>query len=130
LFEDKGYFKDQFEEERKLMLNRLRRLGIVERRSVKFEQGAKILQHLHASVSKLTAIEQISNFEFRNMGGSLRQVILTDFVRKEYLVNTQENSIPLRKIGVLPIFEQLRRNNRNNKKIGVLSGTIVIVPRT
>ena len=130
LFEDKGHFKHEFEEERTLMLNRLRRLGIVERRSIKFEQGAKILQHLHASVSKLTAIEQISNFEFGIMGGSLRQVILTDFVRKEYLANTPENTIPLRKIGVLPIFEQLRRNNGNQKKIGVLSGTIVIVPQT
>lgn len=129
LFEEKGYFKDHFDDERKVLLNRLRRLGIIERRSIKFEQGTKILQQLHASVSKLTAIEHISNFEFGIIGRSLRQLILTDFVRKEYLVNSPENSTPLRKIGVLPIFEQLRRNNRNNKKIGVLSGTIVILPQ-
>ncbi len=128
LFDEKGYFKEQFEEERKQLLNTLRRSGVIERRTIKFDQGPKILQRLNSSVSKLGAIEQITNFEYSQLKHSLRQVILTDFVRKEYLLNSSINNVPLQKIGVLPIFEQLRRNNQQNIKLGVLSGTIVIIP--
>ncbi|MGB3182023.1 MAG: hypothetical protein WBB45_11570 [Cyclobacteriaceae bacterium] len=34
----------------------------------------------------------------------------------------------LNKIGVLPIFEQLRRTNDRNIKIGVLTGSLIIIP--
>jgi hypothetical protein len=33
-------------------------------------------------------------------------------------------------MGVIPIFEKLRRENTTNKKIGVLTGSMVIIPKT
>jgi hypothetical protein len=47
-------------------------------------------------------------------------VILSDFIRKEFYINSPENNLELNKIGVIPIFEKLRRENKDNKRIAVL----------
>src|SRR5690606_20774753 len=39
-----------------------------------------------------------------------------------------ENNMPLYKMGVMPIFEKLRRENHDHKKLGVLTGSMVIIP--
>ena len=57
-------------------------------------------------------------------------VILTDFIKKEYLSTENANTFDLDKIGAIPIFEKLRRENSQQKKIGVLTGSIVIIPKT
>lgn len=57
-------------------------------------------------------------------------VILTDFIRKEFFVNNTENNTKLNKIGIIPIFEKLRRQNIDHKKIGVLTGSIIIIPKS
>lgn len=60
----------------------------------------------------------------------MRLVILSDFIRKEFFTHASENNIELNKIGVIPIFEKLRRENTGDKKIGVLTGSMIIIPKT
>jgi hypothetical protein len=55
-------------------------------------------------------------------------VILSDYIRKEFFVNTTENNTELNKIGIIPIFKKLRRQNIELIKIGVLTGSIIIIP--
>ena len=128
LFEEKGYFAANFGEERTALLTKLRRAGIVDRKTIRFDGHQYMAKHLSSSISKLHAIERIVDFEYAQLGQDLRQVILTDYVRKEYLSSTTDNEIPLKRIGVVSIFEQLRRHNRNAKRLGVLTGTLVIIP--
>ena len=128
LFEDKGYFAEHFEEQRAVLLTKLRRVGIVDRRTIRFDGNQRITKQLSSSLSKLYAIKHIVDFEYAQLGSNLRQVILTDYVRKEYLSTTADNDIPLKRIGVVSIFEQLRRHNQDGKKLGVLTGTLVIIP--
>ena len=128
LFDEKGYFAIKYKELQDTWQRKLRRAGILERKRIGFEKQKNILKYLSNSNAKLSSINQIVDFEFQTLGKELRQVILTDYVRKEYLDTITESNVELQKIGVVPIFEQLRRNNDNNKLLGVLTGTLVILP--
>jgi hypothetical protein len=55
-------------------------------------------------------------------------VILTDFIREEFFPKKGESEPPLRRMGVVPIFEKIRREFSGTKKIGILSGSIVVIP--
>lgn len=126
LFREKEYF-NQYEEHRKMLQNKLRRFAAIENKQISFTGNKKITSLLSSSISKLNGIREIVDFEYGQLGNALRLVILTDFIRKEYFISSPENAA-LNKIGVLPIFEKLRRENSNQKKIGVLSGSVVIIP--
>ncbi|MCC5917019.1 MAG: DEAD/DEAH box helicase family protein [Cryomorphaceae bacterium] len=127
LYKEKVYFK-AYDDHREKLLNRLRRYGIIERRQINFSQNKRATGFLTSSISKLTGIRDIVNFEYNKLGKDLRLVILSDFIRKEYFVNSPENKIELNKIGVIPIFEKLRRENEAGKKMAVLTGSMIIIP--
>ncbi|OIQ22574.1 MAG: restriction endonuclease subunit R [Flavobacterium sp. MedPE-SWcel] len=129
LYREKEHFTI-YDEHRLKCLNKLKSYGAMERRKVTFSNNSKVDTKLILSISKLNAIESITNFEHKQLGNNLRMVILTDYIRKEFYVNDTDNNGALNKIGVLPIFEKLRRKNINNKKIGVLSGSFVIIPKS
>ncbi|WP_289663342.1 DEAD/DEAH box helicase family protein [Flavobacterium panacagri] len=127
LYKEDEHFKE-FEEHRKTLENRLRRHGAIERRQIDFLYSKKVTGFLTSSISKLNGIKEIVDFEYKQLGKDLRMVILSDFIRKEYYVNSSENNLELNRLGVIPIFEKLRRENIENKKIGVLTGSMIIIP--
>ncbi len=129
LIKEKVYFKE-FEEHQKLLKNRLRRYGAIERRQISFLNNRRLTYSLISSVSKLNSIKEIVDFEHQQLGSNLRLVILSDFIRKEFFVHSEENNLELNKMGVIPIFEKLRRENTGNKKIGVLTGSMIIIPKS
>lgn len=129
LYKDSENFINYLEHQEKLT-NKLKRNGAMERRSISFMENHKIRQHVTSSLSKLESIKKIVDFEHRVLKEDLRMVILTDFIRKEYLIKQPENNLEITKIGVMPIFEKLRRTNINNLKIGVLTGSLIIIPKT
>lgn len=129
LYKDpEGFSKYTLHQEQ--LINKLKRNGAMERRTVNFRNNRKINSFLSSSISKLNSIDKIVDFEHNVLKENLRMVILTDFIRKEYLIEESENNLQLSKIGVLPIFEKLRRTNDRNMKIGVLTGSIIIIPET
>ena len=127
LYKEKEHFK-AFEEHQKTLENRLRRYGAIERRQINFSHNKRVTGFLTSSISKLNGIKEIVDFEYKQLGKELRLVILSDFIRKEFYINSTENNIEINKIGVIPIFEKLRRGNYNSKKIGVLTGSMIIIP--
>ena len=129
LYGDRQNFK-QFEEHKKYLENKLRRYGAIEKRQISFFQNKRVTSFLTSSINKLNGIKEIVDFEFNQLGKNLRMVILSDFIRKEFYTNSTANTIELNKIGIIPIFEKLRRENSNNKKIGVLTGSIIIIPKS
>ncbi|WP_160139179.1 DEAD/DEAH box helicase [Chryseobacterium sp. c4a] len=124
---DESYFKDN-EGHRTDLGNRLRRLGFLEQKTLCFFNNKNLNQILNSSIGKLQGIKDIADFEFSELKENLRMVILTDFIKKEYLNSGTQNTITLDKIGAVPIFEKLRRENSQHKKIGVLTGGLVIIP--
>ena len=115
--------------------DRLKTLGAIERRKVDLEGAEEIERILRQSLSKLKSIAEIVDLESTHLGNSLRQVILTDYIRKEYLPKTLDEHVVINKIGVIPIFEEVRRyfnsdlKTTNQPKLGVLTGSIIIIPR-
>jgi len=128
LFKDPINFKP-FLEHQKNLEHKLRRKGAIESRQINLTQNKRITSILTSSISKLTAIQQIVNFEHQQLGPKLRLVILSDFIRKEFYINALENNLELNKVGVITIFEKLRRQDKTDIKIGVLTGSIVIIPK-
>lgn len=127
LIVDEVNFKNE-EEHRTALGNRLKRQGFLEKKAISFFNNKNLSQILNSSIGKLQGIKDIVDYEFSILKKDLKMVILTDFIKKEYLSSDTENNIHLDKIGAIPIFEKLRRENFQNKKIGVLTGSIVIIP--
>lgn len=116
-------------DDHKVRLTRLlKRYGTLERRSVNFTANSHTNKYLNASTSKLNGISTLVNFEKEKLQDKLSCVILTDYIRKEYYTQSTSNTLPLTKIGVMSIFELLRREG-TSKKLSVLTGSIVIIPK-
>jgi len=100
-----------------------------------FMQGAqacltgdnKIRKMLASSMGKLTGIDNIARAEHENLGGNLRMLILTDFIKKETLPQVGSDAA-LNVMGTVPIFESVRRAVGDQAKIALLAGTLVLVP--
>jgi superfamily II DNA or RNA helicase len=103
-------------------------LGAIERRRVKLRSPSDHLKLLTTSVTKLRSISEIIKLEAQAQKDSLRAVILTDFIRKSDLPRTAGETAAFEDIGVVPIFETLRSANLPDVRLGVLSGSLVIVP--
>ncbi|MCX2743246.1 DEAD/DEAH box helicase family protein [Mangrovivirga sp. M17] len=129
LFKNRVIFS-RYEENQQSVEKQLRKSGALSHSKVSFSDNDEIKKSLSSSISKLEGIKRIADFEYDNLQGDLRQVILCDYIRKEFLVDSDENAIELNKIGVIPVFETLRRQGDKNKKLGVLTGSLVIIPES
>ncbi len=128
LFDRKDLYLAYFKYHKEEFIKRLKRIGAVEHRSINLIYNRKINQRLTSSISKLESIHQIVTSEYKELGSNLRMVILTDYIRKEYLISQPENTLALDKIGVISIFESLRRSHDRSSKKAVLTGSIIILP--
>ncbi|MCF2137880.1 MAG: DEAD/DEAH box helicase family protein [Candidatus Thorarchaeota archaeon] len=106
----------------------LRKIGAIERRRISLRKNKRIEKLLKQSLSKMVNVVDIVRIEYGSLGNQLRMVILTDYIRKESLPRTSDDETPLNKIGVAPIFEIIRRAKIQGLQLGVLSGSLVIIP--
>lgn len=108
------------------LMSKLKRAGVLNERTVRFFIDHKLTQQVSSSISKLDSVEAIAKLEHSDLGDKLRMVVLTDFIRKEYLSSEQTE---LKKLGAVSVFEKLRRDPLHNASLGVLTGSLVIIPR-
>ena len=108
---------------------RLAETGHIYRKTVRLESTDALNKLLITSKGKLNSIRDIVRAEYKNAGESLRLLILTDYIKKEALSCIGDSNANIQKIGTVPIFEMLRREEMQGLKLGVLSGSVVIVPR-
>jgi superfamily II DNA or RNA helicase len=128
-----AFFEDKVSHSEKVikLMNRLRHYGAIEQGQVQLANSQKQNDLLVSSVNKLDSIYQIVQLEYSMLKKSLRLVVLADYIYKEYYVNTTVNDIPLTKLGVMSIFEYLRRQSISKEiKMGVLSGSLILIPQT
>lgn len=114
----------------KTLRRELLEMGAVEHRRIKLRNPADHMKLLTTSVTKLKSIQDIVALESNAQGNELRCVVLTDFIRKAEMPQNGGESALFDDIGVVPIFETLRRAELANVRLGVLSGSLVIIPRT
>ena len=106
----------------------LKRIGAIERRTVNLRSTTRTARLLTRSVSKLKSIEQIVDLESESLGSDLRMVVLTDFIRRSDFPKDPADLKPIKRLGVVPIFEQIRRREGNDVRLGILTGTLTVVP--
>ncbi len=103
--------------------------GLIEKRKVSLTVSSEVEKLLMNSKGKCKSIREIVKAEAANMKDELRLLILTDYIRKEYEPSIGNPEADVTALGVLPFFEQLRREVSEEKlRLGVLCGTIVIIP--
>jgi hypothetical protein len=83
---------------------------------------------LAGNLGKIDSIVEIARSEADALGDELRMVVLADYVRAADLPKRSDEPFRPMKLGVIPIFEALRRSEIAGVKIGVLTGTLVILP--
>lgn len=114
-------------EYREWLADELKAAGVIEKKKVSFVASESVQKLLTNSKGKCNSIRDIVMSEYQNIGPGLRMLILTDYIRKEYEKSIGLPEAEINALGVLPFFEQLRREG-TIIKLGVLCGTIVIIP--
>ncbi len=107
---------------------RLRRMGALERRKVSLRSTTTIRKRLTRSIGKLESIVEIVRAEGEAMGNGLRMAVLADFIYAGDMPTFIDDLRPLRRIGVVPIFERLRRECLWEIRPGILCGSLVVIP--
>ena len=120
LLEDEVYLKS--------IEKQLRLLNVFDRKKVDFIGEDLIYKSLSNSPRKLKSIVSIITSERDSLEDNLRCVVLTDYIRKEFL--TTKDITDINKIGVISIFQYVRHYCRNKEELAVLSGSIIIVHKT
>lgn len=104
--------------------NSVRKIHAIEEGFVDFVGTKKLYRSLSNSSSKLSSIVTIIENERKSLDKNLRAVILTDYIKKEFLSVSENEEVD--RLGVLPIFHRLRKILPKNE-IAVLTGSIVII---
>lgn len=103
-------------------------LGVIENKRVTLRESKAIFTAVAGSVAKLGSIVEIAQAEARVLGDDLRLVILSDRVRADELRTRADMPFAPTKLGVVPIFEALRRTHVVPEALAVLTGTLVVLP--
>ena len=105
--------------------------GLIERNQVKLIRNKKQDVLLNQSLGKLNAVRDIFKAEYQSLGTNLRQLVLTDFIRKDFQVHLGDKNAQFTQLGVLSYFESIRREMIEQSwtvPVAVLTGSLVIIP--
>ncbi|XLS29396.1 DEAD/DEAH box helicase family protein [Flavobacteriaceae bacterium M23B6Z8] len=108
---------------------RLRKLSIFESGKVNIEGDDKLYKSLANSPAKMQSIVEICNAEYQSLGKELRCVVLTDYIRKEFLETPDKGLCKINRLGVTSVFRYLRAHFEDNSYLAILSGSLVMVHR-
>lgn len=129
LYEDLESF-DCDKEYREQIISQLKSHSLIHKNKVTLVKNDTINKLLITSKGKINSIVKITEAEYENLQKELRLLILTDYIKKEYLSAVGQEDKPVNELGVVPIFETIRRQSQNSQelRLGMLSGTVVVIP--
>ncbi|MEL7447030.1 MAG: DEAD/DEAH box helicase family protein, partial [Pseudomonadota bacterium] len=128
VFRHKGEFP--LDRDRRIELEkRLQRSGLIEGGRVRLLHTRSVFRLLASSLAKLRSIADIAKAEQESLGERLRMVVLSDHIRAGELPRSADHAFKPAKLGVITIFESLRRAKVTPERLAVLTGSLVIVPR-
>ena len=109
--------------------DRLHRHGLIAGGRVRLQHTRSVFRLMSSSLAKLDSIAAIARAEANALGDDLRMVVLSDHIRAEELLHKPNMEFRPAKLGVIPIFEILRRTATDQDHLAVLTGSLVIIPR-
>jgi superfamily II DNA or RNA helicase len=117
-------------ERAKNLKSMLDKYGLIEGHKVCLRESRKLFTLMADSIAKLDSITTIAKAEAASLGADLRMVVLADHVRASEMAQIGKDTYRPTKLGIIPIFEILRRSQISGQSIAVLTGTLVIMPDT
>ncbi len=103
----------------------LRASELLHKRELSLERSRRIERSLSLSISKLDACRIIHQLEYKQRGESLRQVILTDYIRDEALDSGLDSGDV--NLGAWPVFYKIITSTNIPDQIGLITGRISIL---
>ncbi|MBQ8668567.1 DEAD/DEAH box helicase family protein [bacterium] len=100
--------------------NYAKRLGLVQNKRIVLDESSKIQRQIANSLGKLDSISEILELEYQAMNKNLRMVILADYIK----ASDTENKC----LGVVPIWRTLKDKYKKRLNIGVLCGSLILLP--
>ncbi len=132
LFDDTRSYMISLEQKERY-INKLKSLGFLEKKRVMLSMKGKLKRELVRSIGKCESIKTITFHEYSLLQEKLRLLILCDYIKKEFMSAVGDSSRNVEALGVVPLFEMLRRQseqNGTNILLAGLSGTIAIIPNS
>ncbi|KWV92722.1 DEAD/DEAH box helicase family protein [Erythrobacter sp. YT30] len=114
---------------RKALENRLHQHGLIEGKRVRLRHTRSVFRLLASSLGKMQSICEIAQTEQAFLRYRLRMAVLSDHIRAGELPKSPTDPFEPAKLGVIPIFETLRRADVCPDGLAVLTGSLVIVPK-
>lgn len=150
LYEDVESFsvEESFREE---LIALLKAHSLIRKNKVGFSANDEVNKLLTMSKGKIRSIVTVVGEEYKNLGEDLRLLILTDYIKKEHMTAVGDAEKGVNELGVVPIFENIRREFTKSQgepgegdatvgtgsaisdtdlRLAALSGTIVLIPET
>lgn len=134
LYDDADSFSAE-ESYREELISLLKGHGLIRKNKVGFTANEEVNKLLSMSKGKIASIVTVVEEEYRNLGEELRLLILTDYIKKEYMPALGDAEKSVNELGVVPIFENIRRKFADNTgitdtdlRMAALSGSIVMIP--
>jgi len=130
LYQTPDWYEDPQETKKKIEAE-LKSRGLIEKRQVFLVKSKANDQILNQSLGKLAGIASIFETEYASLGKDLRQLVLADYIRKDFASYLGDDQASITQLGVLPYFETIRRSAQKqglSVPIAVLSGSVVIIP--
>jgi Type III restriction enzyme, res subunit len=116
------------EERTKWLRSALHEHGLIESKRVRLTSSRAVFSLMAGSRAKLDSIVAISRAETQSLGAGLRMVVLSDHVRASELPRAAGAEFRPTKLGVVPIFEMLRRADLGDQRLAILTGSLIILP--
>ncbi|MEM7002444.1 MAG: type III restriction endonuclease subunit R, partial [Pseudomonadota bacterium] len=124
LYQPLGWSEDErYIEHRKNLNQWLRQQQLLNKRELQLAEGRLMKRHMTQSMAKVHACVDIYHTERKTRGTSLRQVILTDYIR--YAPGTAAET----SLGAWPVFKALatRIPPAEQRECGLLTGRMIIL---
>ena len=103
----------------------LRASELLYKRELMLEHSKRFERSLSLSAAKINGCLDIHRLELKKRRESLRQVILTDYIRDEAI--SSDRNIGETNLGSWPIFEKLAKGSKINNEVAMLTGRLSIV---
>ncbi|MEM7688342.1 MAG: DEAD/DEAH box helicase family protein [Pseudomonadota bacterium] len=108
---------------------RLQQNGLIEGKRVQLRHTKSVFRLLASSLGKMASVVDIAKAESASHGSDLRMVVLSDHIRADELPKSADAPFEPAKLGVIPIFESLRRAGAADDRLAVLTGSLVMIPK-
>jgi len=140
LYDDVDSFAVE-ESYREELISLLKGHGLIRKNKVGFTANDEVNKLLSMSKGKIASIVKVVEEEYKNLGEELRLLILTDYIKKEYMPALGDGEKSVNELGVVPIFENIRRKfagsvqvagntgiSDTDLRMAALSGSVVLIP--